>query len=514
MRRRFWFALAAALVGSCTGDDPLSVPTSRPGEDAGLATQVPLIVSVEPLSAVPARTTRARMVIDRRGFAGVGRVVLTGVPAGVDIPAFDLAEGASETEIVVTGSIAATPTRTTVAVELQTGASTARFDVPLVVRGLPGSTDRTRSPSGLHPIPLVPRAAAQDAQGRILTVGGSGDTCRVSRHVPTGEIDPTFGQAGIVTLAVPAGATLLRCAGIAVQADKILLTGSESIPADGGGSEVVGVAMRLGADGALDASFGTGGYVAVPDGIGVGIGSDPQGGVRVGAGRRKDGRLFLARYDASGAFVSASDVVSTEIDDAVWAFGPDGSARAGYRYQPDDDDPFTTTPFAASGFGLDGQIDPAFGPAGTVAPWTTSPLTYAGALAIDAKGRLLMAGTEDNFGLFAYIARFDPTGNPTWTRLSASTHSVPGAKPLVTALASEPDGRIFAVGTRSRDGFASELYAARFLEDGAPDRTFDPSGIVVHPEIPYVPMALLLQADGVVAVLQLPSGGAVLRLWL
>ena len=125
------------------------------------------------------------------------------------------------------------------------------------------------------------------ADGRILlAIGRPWDpvTFGVSRHLATGEIDPTFGSNGVATMP---GVSLVT-AGPLLQPDgRILVAGTLN------GQAAV---LRFLADGAADESFGAGGAVVAP----------AAGSAFSSIALQPDGRVLavstttLARFDSSG----------------------------------------------------------------------------------------------------------------------------------------------------------------------------------------------------------------------
>nr|AXL06016.1 delta-60 repeat domain-containing protein [uncultured bacterium] len=107
---------------------------------------------------------------------------------------------------------------------------------------------------------IVDRAygVALQADGRIVVAGavvtadGGGDTA-VLRYNADGTLDTSFGEDGVVTVAVAAGAGVDQAFSVAVQTDgRIVIGGYASFGASGSDF----AAVRLNADGSLDTSFG------------------------------------------------------------------------------------------------------------------------------------------------------------------------------------------------------------------------------------------------------------------
>ncbi|WP_319496867.1 DUF4347 domain-containing protein [uncultured Cohaesibacter sp.] len=143
---------------------------------------------------------------------------------------------------------------------------------------------------------------ALDGEGRILIAGttnAAGNTDSFVMRVRTdGSLDTTFGTNGSVTLAV--GSQAETISGISVQSDgRILIAGSAY-----NGTDYDLLVVRLNADGSVDTSFGSAGYVIEDlsggdDQINALAISDT-GSIVVGGRSGDDG--FLARFESTGPF--------------------------------------------------------------------------------------------------------------------------------------------------------------------------------------------------------------------
>ncbi|GAB14361.1 hypothetical protein ARGLB_064_01260, partial [Arthrobacter globiformis NBRC 12137] len=105
-----------------------------------------------------------------------------------------------------------------------------------------------------------PVAVDVDTLGRTVTAGRVqtlvASDWRVIRLLPSGQPDPTFGEAGVITLASQNSVTDLR-----IQADgKILLAGNVQVPGVGGSAAVI----RLDDRGLVDTTFASSGMI-VPE---------------------------------------------------------------------------------------------------------------------------------------------------------------------------------------------------------------------------------------------------------
>jgi uncharacterized delta-60 repeat protein len=282
---------------------------------------------------------------------------------------------------------------------------------------------------------------------------------RLVRYFTDGSLDPTFGDAGLVTS--PADWSFSAHA-LTVQPDgKLVLAGfGGPIPPDAPpaplpppGSEVL---MRFQPDGQLDPTFGTGGTAT----------THPAGGGIAALVRQPDGRL-----------VAGGSAVATV-----------GGAEV----------------FALARYEADGRLDPTFGTGGLV-------ITHVGreaalnALVLQPDGRLVAGGVAGVatvsgvrvFALARYEAdgRLDPTfgiGGLVTTYMGRSDGFGPGLEALVL----QPDGRLVAGGYAP--GYpVNNFTLVRYEADGQLDPTFGMGGVVstdvggsdtIH--------ALVLQPDG------------------
>ncbi len=284
------------------------------------------------------------------------------------------------------------------------------------------------------------------------------------RLLPDGTIDPGFGALSLDK------ATLYDTA---LQNDgKIVGVGNVSLS---DGSRRLQVSRRL-PNGSLDAGFGAGGLV-----VGTGATSvtetgrsvivEPDGRIVV-AGHR-DGKLFVARFLASGALDPAFgtggvifDAAAVPSDQARVLRAPGG----GYRVM-------TSRPGATctvSGLTEAGTLDAGFGNAGIAAVTTVSNAQLrCNSVAIDANGRLLLGGSSlgASFGGNGNVARLLANGtlDPGFSDAAISARFRE-----VTALTIGPTGAAFVAGLE-RTGFAGAT-VVRMLPDGTLDPTYGRAG--------------------------------------
>ena len=183
-----------------------------------------------------------------------------------------------------------------------------------------------------------------------------------------GDLDPTFGSDG--TVDTPIGASA-RASGLVIQPDgKIVAGGTSSVPVGQSWDNRFTLA-RYGTNGALDASFGSGGVTRGLEGGAFAIGLQPDGKVVLAGNRFILERGFRA-YFAVSRF-QPSGAVDTDFGSDGAAIGVEGSA-ASLAIQPDGKivaagtggSTYPGYAFAIMRFNGDGTPDPSFGSEGSV----------------------------------------------------------------------------------------------------------------------------------------------------
>jgi uncharacterized delta-60 repeat protein len=306
----------------------------------------------------------------------------------------------------------------------------------------------------------------------------------------SGELDPTFGAAGkVVTDLGPYD----EGAGAALQPDgKTVVAGYTYDPATGASFSVA----RYNKDGALDASFGSGGTVRTVFGgtysssaaSSVAIQQDGKIVVAGGAyvyGVSADSEFALARYNTDGTLDSSFGVggkVMMNLNHDDYAEGlaiqPDGKIVAvGGSGAGNDSD------FSIARVNPDGSLDGGFGAGGIV----TTPFAgndYADAVLIQRDGRIVAAGSSNGTG-FA-LARYNSDGSLDGSfdgdgKVELQDQLARGA----SGIAAQPDGKFVVAG-----GFI----AARYNGDGSLDSSFGEAGRAQVTGFPAF-QSVLIQAD-------------------
>ena len=295
-------------------------------------------------------------------------------------------------------------------------------------------------------------SVAIQADGKIIAVGdvfnGTNSDFALARYNADGSLDTSFGTDGRVTTNFVSGYADPSCVkevsqetdiasssdaarSLAIQADgKIVIAGSVSPPSYCGylvSTNYDFALARYNTDGSLDTSFGIGGKVMTDfassddEAYSVVI----QNGKIIAAGYASNGSnrkdFALARYNADGSldpsfgtggkvttdFASSYDYANSVAIQADGKIIAAGSANNG------------TNDFALARYNADGSLDPGFGTGGKVTTDFASHYDYADSVAIQADGKIIVAGntfngTNNNFALARYLVE-SPNPSPGGT---------------------------------------------------------------------------------------------------
>ena len=282
-----------------------------------------------------------------------------------------------------------------------------------------GALDAGFGTGGLSatPVGAGPSSAAAIAlqhDGRIIAVGTAfangptDDDFAVVRYTPDGQLDPTFGEDGVVTTDLTsvdaASASLDHATALALQPDGRIVVGGFTR----GETQAFAVA-RYTADGARDLTFGSRGLVKIParEPQVSAIALQPSGTVALAGSTASNERgaapFALVRLRADGApdtTFGSDGLVTTDFDGsrsgarAVVA-QPDGRLITGgakFGAPSASGDALPESGFALARYNADGSLDTSFGTNGRA----TSSLGDAGAvpvaLAVQADAKIVAAG--------------------------------------------------------------------------------------------------------------------------
>jgi uncharacterized delta-60 repeat protein len=325
-----------------------------------------------------------------------------------------------------------------------------------------------------------------------------------------GDLDPTFGGDGTVSIDSPGGGVANA---VAIQADgKIVVAGGTAY----GRKNPRFVLARAGADGTLDRTFGRNGIVTTDFGrrgeeAALGVAVQPDGKiVAVGfAGARRyyglssgrNPRIAIARYEADGMldpsfggdgkvttdlfvgrrrYIEAGNGLVIQADGRIVVVGQAGAAGA-----------------ALVRYDADGTLDEAFGTAGSVVVHDRDSRFQS--VAIDATGRILAGGTTGyEFAVARYLA--DGTTDTAFGHDGWAIAPFGLSWAVANSVAVQPDGEVVAGGDWTigcwPGGHCDDVLAlARYTTDGSLDASFGEGGIVTSDFKGWID-AIAVQSDG------------------
>ncbi|MFZ9508418.1 MAG: hypothetical protein ACO29W_15540 [Burkholderiaceae bacterium] len=287
------------------------------------------------------------------------------------------------------------------------------------------------------------KAVAIQADGSIVVAGQSNATGRLTettllRLTPNGTPDASFGNQGKVVVSL--GVTHEGANSINLLSDGSMIVGGPDY-----NNDRKTTLLKFGSNGVLDSSFGVSGKVVTPvydaGSSFVAEGAVAlQGDKILVSGTDSDGnsqKFQIARFNANGSpdtsFGVNGVVVFNGMEDAgnAIAVQPDGkivvaggtltyrAALNGYRPE------FTVTRLTANG-----QLDTSFSGDGKYVLPTTPFGSYASQVLIDSAGRIVVAGSlgHTNQGTFDFaVLRLLPDGSPDpdFDRVPASSATLP-----------------------------------------------------------------------------------------
>gem|GEM_PF-590244 len=307
-------------------------------------------------------------------------------------------------------------------------------------------------------------------------------------------LDPTFGQAGLVTTDLEGTAASFGY-GIAVtQPDgKFLVVGGALQPTVN--SQFL--LARYDADGTLDSSFGNGGYVITTLGYNwtpTGVAVEPEGQIVVaGWADVPDREAVVAMYNAEGGLDPSfgnGGIVTTRFGNSFAeadGVAIDSQGRidvVGRTESAQQSDELFAARFLATG-----NLDTTFG-AGGDAVLSTGPNGTGGrSIAIDSADNLVVAGYEGvyNRTSLALVARFtsagvlDSTfGGTGYATTSFGTPTTTATGDVANAVAIDGNGDIVIAGNAGAVQPEGQIGVARFTSLGVPDATFGSGGAVTQ----------------------------------
>lgn len=354
-------------------------------------------------------------------------------------------------------------------------------------------------------------AMAPLPDGRVVAIGrtsiGDAHPLAMARFLPDGHPDPTFGSGGQVFYGFGQAGDPLDAAALP---DGKLVVLSRRGEGD----------LRLArytADGALDRSFGQGGFVVMTD---PDRGYTPTAHVTAAP----DGRLIVTEQENNRVrvrrFTTPGNPDLSFGDAGVVAFDTSGfGGPANVVVRPDgriliatsDMDPGAAdaTRLLLKQFTVDGKPDTTFGSEGTVRGNIFVGEDQVDAVALDGLGRILLLNHPDNTDTVPAVARFRADG------VFDRSFGARGVRTLdidARAFAARSDGSVVLAGSLTPDGAAAY---ERLSPTGAVDASFGKNGVSTLTGKPdfYAPVAVAILADGrIVATGTAPAGLSLVRL--
>jgi uncharacterized delta-60 repeat protein len=308
---------------------------------------------------------------------------------------------------------------------------------------------------------------ALQADGKLVAAGVATNTGQfaLARYDSDGTLDPSFGGDGKVTTNFSSSADFAF--GVTIQTDgKIVATGR----AGGSGGRIA--VARYDPDGSLDTSFSGDGKATTN----LTAGDDRadsaaiQGdGAIVVAGTAgyfgNNARVALVRYAANGALdptLGGDGTITTNMTD-----GFDGAFSL--AVQPGDQKIVVAGQarrnVAVLRYDTDGTLDSTFSADGKATTSFTTGLDYADDVALEAGGKIVIAGSADYLGKSRFaLARYDTDGtlDPTFSGDGrVTTNFTPGWDGAFDVEIQAADGNIVAAGGAGNSG--AKFAVARYL---------------------------------------------------
>lgn len=291
--------------------------------------------------------------------------------------------------------------------------------------------------------------------GKLLAAGITYETngqfnyqSLITRFLPNGHLDSSFGTHGSVRFAL---ADKNAAQAIALQPDgKILVACNKSVILQSGNPPSVQLLSRpfiarLNANGTFDNSFGTNGIQHLEL-------LDPY----------PDKELAAIAVLPDGKILAGGSIIAAGINMMLLCLNADGSYN--------------------NNFGVSGIAEYSAG---------NDKYTTLSGMAVQADGKIVMAGTAENTGPVMYGAKLfavgrvnaDGTADVSFgTQGMVVTQVSPGVQfieDIAQEIILQPDGKICLAGAAG-----SKLALARYLANGAPDPTFGQNGTIIHAEHP------------------------------
>jgi uncharacterized delta-60 repeat protein/LPXTG-motif cell wall-anchored protein len=311
------------------------------------------------------------------------------------------------------------------------------------------------------------RTVLVQSDGKILLVGHSEVTGSIDfaavRFNTNGTLDNTFGTAGKVTADIGNNSSDQVMSAILQTDGKILIVGSSRV-----NNEWDFAIARFNTDGTLDNTFGTAGKTTTDlgtDDWGHSVAVQTDGKiVLAGYSWMTDHNDFaVLRYNTNGTldnafgtggkvttFIESSEAYSVMLQ-------ADGKILvSGVSYNN------STSYFAVARYNTNGTLDNTFGTGGKVTTDFDNNRSEAMAITSQADGKIILAGTAYIGSTYAYaVARYNTNGSLDNTfGTGGKVTTVFNVTSNAFSLALQADGRIIVAGTSDDDFLATRYYSA------------------------------------------------------
>ncbi|HEY6078921.1 MAG TPA: hypothetical protein VIW29_08960 [Polyangiaceae bacterium] len=495
--------LLVGLVG-CSGSPATSAepPAPQPDEPAGPEPEPAttptflLQLSLEKLPIAQGDESLLEVELQRQGgFEGPVEITVSGLPKGASAEPLTIA--ADEAKAMLTIRTAATAPHslpTTVTVSGKAGKLADSRQLSVTVYGTPGALD-TSFQGGKVMVPVgaadaYAYAMAAQPDGKIIVVGTmyehQGDFA-VLRLTRDGELDTSFGEAGLVATQVGEGSDVARAVAVD-EAGRIVVAGTASSPASGLDFAVV----RYLPSGELDDSFGDAGKRIVS------LGDDSDTAYALAL--QSDGKIVVGGDSNRGSSSSGVDFAllrlledgSTDssfgdagiVTQSVKTFGSRDSIYGLALQTIDGEERIVAAggegDFSLARFHDDGTLDRSFGEQGTLSGLFESTIGAAFAVTVTPDNELVVAGHAQHDFALAKLAVdgtfFDGFGDGGKVVTAISEDNWDEAH----ALGLDQEGRILLAGwTYEGNSSSGNTTLVRYDAEGALDTSFGAEGIVV-----------------------------------
>ena len=284
----------------------------------------------------------------------------------------------------------------------------------------------------------------------LVDVGDGDHAFLVTKFTADGVLDESYGDGGsaIVNVVVDGGDAEVARGLVVADDGSVTIAGpadhhpAAAAPDDGDADAAV---IRLDPTGALDATFGDGG-IAIFD---------------FGAGKAVDAETYLA--------------------DNAWGLAARDSGYVVFASTPNQEADRVDSDFVVAGVTGTGELDEAFGEAGTVVVDVNSAVDNARRIKVDDQGRVVAVGYSRNGdGIVSpTLIRLSPDGvlDETFGEGGVANHIVLDAVTEAYNVAFQGDDYVMSGYGHDADSETVDQVTYRFTADGAWDESFGDGGV-------------------------------------